>query len=246
MKYLKIIVLILLAQLVCSCSLIKTDNSKLLEKYTFELPDEYKEKVDKIKTKIVKIKHNKEDNLLTLETIKFKNMENDNTITLYKKLTPTMSMYMLKSGSGYILINHDPESYDDEINQIKKDFKENYSEIDIEDVFKRNNVKYDIDLVYNAIKYRDKKVDKTSSKNEIIDKFVFDYTFPIVVPADDKVIFFTGDYYGYVNTWDKRFAIQSLNKDKIISVVYEDNSSETLNIPEDDILHFVSTIEYIN
>ena len=232
----------------------KHDNSELLKKYTYSPSEEYS-RVFNIEYKIIDIHQKNYENLFDAGYIKFKNIKDDYSfvrgkdenlmldMNIYKSSTgPDLSVWLVDDIYNNISENDFPDLTSDE-------FKAKYPDVDINDVFKRNKIQNKMDLIHAVVKNRDIEVNEKSSKNQIIDKFTFDYFLPLVIPYDEnselnKIILFTGNQYGYVYIKNDTNYI-TLKKDKQeVRIIYQDEESKKITINEEQLIELISSIKY--
>ena len=131
-----------------------------------------------------------------------------------------------------------------DLQSIEKDFG-----VSINEVFERNNINNSLDLMYNIILYSQKEINSSSSKNEIIDNFVFEYYRPLILPYTkdstiNKIIFFTGDKYGYANITDDTLIINLKLDDDEYRIAYAYSDDIQHKLTEEEIINIVSTVKF--
>jgi len=227
------------------------DNSEFLQKYTFvrdnELSEFYKEEI-----KIVNITQKTSNNLFNDSYIKFENPYDGYTLirSLSKKNNDAFNMNLYQGSNIPALATWKVEEmYKNSFEFIDLETIQNEYDISLDEVFKRNNIYTSLDLMYNIILNSSKEVTSKSSKDEIIDKFVFEYYRPLIFPYDkdssiNKIIFFTGEKYGYANVTDNMIMINlKFNIDEY-RIIYEYSNEEQNKLTEEEIINIVSTLEF--
>lgn len=236
---------------------IKKDNSELLEKYTFvrdeKLADFYKMNVE-----IVDIKNKKSIDLFNDSYVNFENPYDG-----YKLIKSTSK----KEGTGFDMNVYEGASipamatwFVEDMYDSNTDFYntniytveelEKQYGISVKDVFDRNKIKNDLDIMYNVILYYDKKVDSSSTEEEMIDKLVFEFYTPLVLPYYKenilgKTMFFTGDKKGYAFGTDNQIYIKLEHNGDEYRIIYEYDAVEQKKLNETDVINIVSSLKFV-
>ena len=230
----------------------KTDNSELLEKYTYVPSSEYSN-VFNNKTEIINIEHKKNSNLFDAKYFKFKNIDTDNYTFVSSSNESKMNFYKSSNGTCLMIWIVDDayrSIFQDEIllSQAEK-FQTNFPDIDLYEAFKRNKIENDIDLIHKVIENKNISVSKESSKEQIIDKYIFDYFLPFALPYSkenetNKIIAFTGSQYGYAIIRNNEVLVMFKNGTQEMRIIYQTEKGKNLNFTEEQIIDLISSIEY--
>ena len=259
-KFLIVFILVLISYFAYKLYLLKT--------YKYVIPDGTNyAKVEKTKIDFIDIKHEDSEDLADLDIIKIGNIDllKNHRIYAMKKILLTARIYMLSNESGPHSISkvYGNEKIDDnddfytglmllieDINSknyksvsqlqiLKQNLNETKFKIDIDSIYKKYNIKSDIDLLYQSYKQKNKKINIFSSKKNIIEKYVFNMAYIYSVPVADKILFLTGDEYGYISISD-RASFLYLQKNNFEIVINFDKGY----VSEEDLVKIASTITY--
>lgn len=249
----KPLIFIIFILLICIGSFIFLGNfnsKNLLEKYTYirdpELADFYNEEYN-----IINITTKQTNNLFLDSFIKFENPYSNYSLSrgMEEKNGDSFNMNIYQGNNIPILTTmYVEEQYVDSFEYIDLEKFENEYNISTKKVFKRNNINNSLDLMYNIILYSKKEINSNSSKNEIIDNFTFEYFRPLIIPYDknsnmNKILFFTGDKYGYATITDETIMIclKKGNSEYRIGFAYEENNNK---LTEQEIINIVSSAKF--
>lgn len=229
----------------------KNDKKEFLEKYTIVYSEKMAD-IENLEYEFIEIKSQE----ITDNPIKSFDIEFDSPFTGYESISkPTSSnqipieIFESKNAARMVVwpLNYfgDYSSLEEWLIWNNEDelYELGYTEIDFKSTFQRHNIKNTFDLKYHILKNIDVKVDIKSSKQEIIDKYVFDYLRPLEIPynrenKNNKFYFFTGDKYGYAVVQDKQTVIEIyLEKETQFRVLFDGV------INKEDIIKVVSTIK---
>lgn len=121
--------------------------------------------------------------------------------------------------------------YVDSLNKYYDEFP--YSDISLSDILSKYNVENSMDLIYQCLLNMDNNVGVYSTDDQIIEKFVFDYLRNVVPYSSDssinKVIFFTGEKYGYAQFIDDTINIVLKDGNDRIKMVFSNFSNGMLS-----------------
>ena len=227
------------------------NKEKLLKKYHYNITEEQQD-VFNIEHEFINIEQKKYDNLFNDEYIKFKNISDDYYLVREIKSDP-MYANIYNSSNNIVLTTWKSDNFYNDLSYeyfedlMTDEFIKEYPKANLKEVLKRNNINNDLDLIHMIIKNMDKKVDKKSSKNEIINKFTFDAMLPLFVPYDksssiNKIICFDGYQNGYVYITDKNTYINVKKENDNIRIIF--SPKEEKNISEEQIIDVISSIEF--
>lgn len=233
----------------------KADNSKLLEKYTYTFSDS---EIDLSSVDIETQKITKKENNLNIKNefisfnIPYSNYEVDGKRQSFVNSPNNTIQDFYKStddSNQRISISYTKDGYKDltGLTTMIERFSEEYNEISFDDFIKRNNINNEMDFELSILKNKDKKLNKNSGKDEIIDKFILDYFTDYLISTSvgysDKLILFAGDVVGYAWTDENSIIIKlknSFNEYEIEIRAFGDK----INLKYDDIIDIVSSIEF--
>ena len=223
----------------------KNNNSEYLKKYTFSKDEleQYQIEAYNMEHKFIKIKHKEYNDLIESKLLKFKNIFGD--------------LKFKKNSKDAVLTSESYESNDINLVILKKQLKkfntlsdldgieEEYPDVNVKKTFSRHNITNDLDLKYNLIKNLDKRVDESSSKNEILDKFTFDALYLMNMVNANKILIFTGDQYGYA-AWLKSEVLAICLKydndyDVTLMISYKDKRK--IDFTDEQVINLVSSIK---
>ena len=228
----------------------KTDNTKLLEKYTYIPPEKYQQVYKNIDYETVDIKHVTKRDLFDGGYAKF--YIEDNNYELLRSIDELhTNIYQNSNGKRFALMYRDHELINLDFDSLKNDgfisdeFLSKYPEINIISFLNRNEIKTNYDLIYKSIINYNNMVDSKSTKNEIIDNFLFNYFLPLVVPYNNesqlhKFVFYTGDIRAYAVLQDTQYHLFVENDNYELDFIFDNDNLLTL----DEIKDIVSTIEF--
>lgn len=120
-----------------------------------------------------------------------------------------------------------------------------YSLVSLEDIFLKYDINDEMDLIYNCLLNIDRFVDDDSSVDDIVDKYVFDYYALKVVPYSEstssRIIFFTGDKYGYAFITNNRISVVLKNESDQVNITF-DNLSHMIS--DSDLIEFIYSLKF--
>jgi len=232
----------------------KNNNSELLKKYTYIPTQEYSN-VFNIEHKFINIEQKDYENLFDAGYIKFKNIEDNYTFVRGKDESMLLDMNLYQSSTGIGLAVwladdiYKPITENDFPDLISDEFKINYPDVDLSAIFKRNKIENKLDLIFAVLKNLNIEINKESTKDQIIDKFTFDYLLPLVIPYDNeseinRIILFTGAQYGYVYIMNDTIHINIKKGIQEIRIIYQADDNQMINIDESKIIDLISSIKY--
>ena len=241
--------------------------SYLLNKYTYHIPDgENYEKAKKMKIDFIDIKHKHNNDLVDLGIVKIIKIDllKNHRIFGIKKILPRTRLYMLSNevgtndldniygniklseeeikgvDSGFTLITYNIADKDYSLlEDFKADFENKYPEINVDKIIEKYNIKNEIDLLHKSYEYKNKKTNIFSSKEQIVEKFVFNNIYIYKLPLSKKMIFLKGDEYGIISISDGVRFLRLQKNDFDINFAFENNS-----VSEKELIEIASTIIY--
>lgn len=259
-KFLIIFILVLISYFAYKLYLLKT------YKYVIPTGENYA-KVEKTKIDFIDIKHEDSDDLADLDIIKIGNIDllKNHRIYAMKKILLTTRIYMLSKESGPHIIGkvYGNEKIDDnddfytglmllindlsskeykngsQLEMLEQNLNETKFKIDIDSIYKKYNIKSDIDLLYQSYKQKNKKINIFSSKKSIIEKYVFNMAYMHTVPIAKKILFLTGDEYGYIVISENINCLRLQKNDFVITINFDKGY-----VSEEDLVKIASTITY--
>ena len=234
----------------------KTNNTQLLEKYTYSFSEnEINISNVKIETKNI----TKEQMNLNLNNefvslyIPYSNYEvAGKRQTFVNEPNNTVQDFYKSIGDveQRVAISFTKDGYKDltSLNIMFEKFKKEYNEISLDDFLKRNNINDEMDFELSILKNKDKKVNKYSTKEEIIDKFVLDYFTDYLLSSQiefcDKLILLTGDVEGYVWKDENTIIIELKNKTNDYNIEISSFYGNKINLKDEDIIDMISSIKF--
>lgn len=242
-----IIIVVLL--LIPNVNINTINNQAILDKYTYILPDD-EVNVLNVKVETKKIVNVKSELNFNNKFVSFNLPNNTYEFDIEQHYANVTTDLLYNSPTGEELETAytigEFTNLSDFENRFNN-FKEKYSELSIEDFLKRNNINNRMDFIYNSVLNINKKVNKKSSKEEIIDKFILDYFMADMVPSTnvyyDKIILLNGDKYGYIAISDDIINISlKYNNDEIS--IYISNREGKISLTEEEIINIVSTMQF--
>lgn len=242
-KYFVFIGVLLLIVLGSFAVITEVSKNNFLKKYTY-IEDEKNLGFYDMKYELVNIKHENYDGLFEDVNVSFY-LPNNNyvldrceSISCIYKDDVENSIVVMKMEDFYVDTLESLQNY-----MVGKDLSD--IGISFDSVIERNNIKDDMDIIYNVVKYSSKEVNKKSSKDEIIDKYVFDYIAPIKIPYskqynNNSFIFFEGDILGYCSTYANMNVFDLKKGNDKYTIIFGNNKNEVLSRKE--IINIAKTI----
>ena len=232
--YLTIIISVLIISFVLLIY-IRNENHTSLYKQYINIKTENEQEFTNQQLKMVKLKNQEAVDVFDDEFLSFDSfcegykLANQETKTNYQ-----MNIYR-SNNCPYLAIMKSKSISEEELKEIDAASLNINNNRDIQSIYKRYGINNLMDLIYNVVIYNNKKINKTSSKQEIKDRIFFETARKVVIPYSkesktNEFIFYEGQSNSYTYINDKMIVIYCLVNGNDYKIIIQNTDELDLNL----------------